>query len=104
MPSYKEFTACSQIPEYKIAASIAPFKDPIPMFHLSLQSADHVRHYSITAANPTGWEVKLEEDRQVRRNDVYLDWHRVERAMALFELEVLQLTASGWHLTTDVSQ
>jgi hypothetical protein len=48
--------------------------------------------------------VKLEEDRQVRRNDLYLDWHRVERAMALFELEVLQLTASGWHLTTDVSQ
>ena len=74
------------------------------MFHLSLQCADHVRHYSITAANPTGWEVNLEEDRQVRRNDLYLDWHRVERAMALFELEVLQLTASGWHLTTDVSQ
>ena len=74
------------------------------MFHLSLQCADHVRHYSITAANPFGWEVKLEEDRQVRRNDLYQDWHRVERAMALFELEVLQLTASGWHLTTDVSQ
>jgi hypothetical protein len=74
------------------------------MFHLSLQCADHVRRYSITAANPFGWEVKLEEDREVRRNDLYQDWHRVERAMALFELEVLQLTASGWHLTTDVNQ
>ena len=73
------------------------------MFHLSLQSADHVRRYSIIAA-PLGWEVKLEEDREVRRNDLYLDWHRVERAMALFEREVLQLTANGWHLTTDVSQ
>jgi hypothetical protein len=73
------------------------------MFHLSLQSADHVRRYSITAA-PLGWEVKLEEDREVRRNDLYLDWHRVERAMALFEREVLQLTANGWHLTTDISQ
>jgi hypothetical protein len=73
------------------------------MFHLSLQSADHVRRYSITA-NPSGWEVKLEEDREVRRSDLYLDWHRVERAMALFEREVLQLTANGWHLTTDVSQ
>ena len=74
------------------------------MFHLSLQCADHVRRYSISAATPCGWEVKLEEDKQVRRNDLYLDWHRVERAMALFELEVLQLTASGWHLMPEVSQ
>ena len=74
------------------------------MFHLSLQCADHVRRYSITQARPFGWEVKLEEDREVRRNDLYLDWHRVERAMALFELEVLQLTASGWHLMPEVSQ
>ena len=74
------------------------------MFSISLRNADHIRHYSIGSHERSGWEVKLEEDRQVRRNDLYLDWHRVERAMALFELEVLQLTASGWHLTTDVSQ
>lgn len=74
------------------------------MFRLSLQCADHVRRYSIEPASPSGWEVRLEEDREIRRNDLYLDWHRVERAMALFELEVLQLTASGWHLTADVSQ
>lgn len=71
------------------------------MFQLSLQSVDHVRRYSITPARPCGWEVKLEEDREVRRSDLYQDWHRVERAMALFELEVLELTANGWHLTTD---
>jgi hypothetical protein len=74
------------------------------MFQLSLRRADHVRRYSITAANPFGWEVKLEEDREVRRSDLYQDWHRVERAMALFELEVLQLTASGWRLATDLSR
>ena len=52
------------------------------MFHLSLQCADHVRRYSISPVTPFGWEVKLEEDHEVRRHDLYQDWHRVERAMA----------------------
>ena len=65
------------------------------MYALSLRYADHVRHYSISAGS-TGWEVKLEEDRTLRRLDHYQDWHRVERAMALFEREVLDLTSRGW--------
>jgi len=51
------------------------------MFALSLRYADHVRHYSICAGS-AGWEVKLEEDRTLRRFDHYQDWHRVERARA----------------------
>jgi hypothetical protein len=74
------------------------------MFQLSLQRAEHVRRYSITPAGPFGWEVKFEEDRELRRQSIYRDWHRVERAMALFELEVLQLKASGWQLATDVNR
>jgi len=74
------------------------------MFQLSLRRADHVRRYSITPVRPFGWEVKFEEDRELRRKSVYRDWHRVERAMALFELEVLQLKASGWQLAPDVSR
>ena len=66
------------------------------MFDLSLRSADHVRHYSISAGS-AGWEVKLEEDRTLRRLDHYQDWHRVERAMALFEREAMELTERGWH-------
>ncbi len=66
------------------------------MFELRLHSADHVRQYSIHQANDAGWEVKLEEDRQLRRQDVYRDWHRVERALALIEHEVSELTAQGW--------
>jgi len=73
------------------------------MFLLSLHRADHVRRYSITPARPFGWEVRMEEDREVRRQDLYEDWHRVERAMALFKLEVSQLTASGWQLANEVS-
>ena len=67
------------------------------MFALSLRCADHVRHYSISAGS-AGWEVKLEEDRTLRRLDHYRDWHRVERAMALFEREVMDLTSRGWQL------
>ena len=74
------------------------------MFQISLWRADHVRRYSITQAKPFGWEVKYEEDRQLRRKSIYRDWHRVERAMALFELEALQLRASGWQLASDVSR
>jgi hypothetical protein len=66
------------------------------MFHLSLRSAGHVRNYSITTAEPSGWEVKLEEDRELRHLAHYQDWHRVERALAEFERETSELLASGW--------
>ena len=65
------------------------------MYAQCLRYADHVRHYSICAGS-AGWEVKLEEDSTLRRFDHYRDWHRVERAMALFEREVMELTARGW--------
>ena len=67
------------------------------MFQLSLRRADHVRHYSIRAANPFGWEVKLEEDRELRRKDLYEDWHRVERARMAFALEAATLAERGWN-------
>lgn len=66
------------------------------MFELNLRLADHVRRYSISAVAPSGWEVTLEEDASRRRTDRYEDWHRVERAMAMLQIEVDQLTARGW--------
>ncbi len=66
------------------------------MFELNLRFANHVRRYSISALTPGGWEVRLEEDQEVRRRDLYEDWHRVERARASFEREVLELTERGW--------
>jgi hypothetical protein len=68
------------------------------MFVLSLRSADHVRHYSIRAAESSGWEIRVEEDRVLKRLDHYRDWHRVERAAALFEREATQLTERGWSI------
>jgi hypothetical protein len=68
------------------------------MFALSLHRRGHVRHYAIHAIGSSGWEVRMEEDRAVRRLELYRDWHRVERALALFEREVQELTALGWEI------
>ena len=69
------------------------------MFDKRLRRAEHIRHYSINSTEASGWEVRLEEDDTVRRHDYYQDWHRVERALALFEREVDELTSRGWQLT-----
>jgi hypothetical protein len=66
------------------------------MFSISLHQADHVRHYSISPAAGFGWEMKLEEDRQVTRRVRYQDWHRVERAWTMIRLEVSKLMERGW--------
>jgi hypothetical protein len=69
------------------------------MFDRRLRHAEHVRQYSICLAGPEGWEVRLEEDKNLRRLDHYRDWHRVERALATFEREVEELTARGWKVS-----
>ena len=67
------------------------------MFSANLRQDDHVKHFSISAAKPSGWEVRLEEDRTVRRLDHYQDWHRVERTLTQFQREVSRLTEQGWN-------
>lgn len=71
------------------------------MLDLSLQSAGHVRHYSVSAVSPSGWELRFEEDRELRQRSFYQDWHRVERAIAKIEREVGQLLESGWMIIRD---
>ncbi len=68
------------------------------MFTIRLQRAEHVRFYSIRATEDAGWEVRLEEDRQLTRHVRYRDWHRVERALAMFRREVADLEARGWEV------
>jgi len=68
------------------------------MFALSLRHANHIRSYSVSARDASGWEVRLEEDCAVRRLEHYRDWHRVERALAFIEREVSELKASGWQV------
>jgi hypothetical protein len=68
------------------------------MFDFHLVSAHHMRHYSIMRAAHHGWEVRFEEDQVLRRFNVYQDWHRVERVLASFNLEVAELIARGWEV------
>jgi hypothetical protein len=66
------------------------------MYAISLQLADHTKRYSISQLSDAGWEVRLEEDRQLTHRVCYHDWHRVERALAEFQREVGQLRTDGW--------
>ena len=68
------------------------------MFALTLRQANHVRRYSIVRTGLLGWEIRLEEDSKLQRLDHYQDWHRVERALALFARETSQLQESGWRV------
>jgi hypothetical protein len=65
------------------------------MFAVRLRHEDRVKEYSITAAKPSGWDVRLEEDRAVRLTH-YDDWHRVERTLGQFQREVTNLRQQGW--------
>jgi hypothetical protein len=66
------------------------------MLAINLRRADHTRSYSICHSNDSGWEVRLEEDRELKHQVCYNDWHRVERAIAMVRLQVSELTAQGW--------
>jgi hypothetical protein len=68
------------------------------MFALSLSRAEHTRRYSIVAVAPAGWEVRCQEDQTLCRLDYYEDWHRVERALKSFQLEVSRLSENGWQV------
>jgi hypothetical protein len=69
------------------------------MFCISLRNADRTRRYSISPLSTAGWEVKLEQEGRLTRHVFYHDWHRVERMLALFRLEVSDLTQRGWQET-----
>jgi hypothetical protein len=65
------------------------------MFSITLRKAEQTRRYSISSLSRSGWEVTFERDGETR-HVVYDDWHRVERALAMFQLEVSELTEHGW--------
>lgn len=73
------------------------------MFSISLRNDDdRTRSYSISSLGEAGWEVKLEQEGELTRHVYYHDWHRVERVLALFQLEVSDLTEHGWRETSSL--
>jgi hypothetical protein len=66
------------------------------MFSIALRHDEHTRKYRVTASHPSGWELTLTEDTKPTRQVHYDDWHRVERAVATWQLEIDELTEKGW--------
>ena len=78
----------------------SPITEADLMFSISLRNAASTRRYSIAALTDAGWEVTLEREGELTHHVWYHDWHRVERALAMFNLEVLELTSRGWQKET----
>lgn len=66
------------------------------MYARALSNASHQRRFTVRHAARTGWEVRDEYDADTLKVIHYEDWHRVERAKALFAREADQLKDHGW--------
>jgi hypothetical protein len=66
------------------------------MFAKELRQAGHTRRFSITDRGNDGWEVRDVQDDRVLKQVCYTDWHRVERALNRFHLQIDELESKGW--------
>lgn len=69
------------------------------MFAKELSHDGHTKRFSVSRAGERGWEIREEQDSRVVRQTCYTDWHRVERALTLFSLQVSQLASEGWQVS-----
>lgn len=69
---------------------------PHTMYAKVFRKAAHVRRLTIQTTDTSGWRVVDEQDTVVVKCMLYQDWHRVERAMAMFAAEATQLAEAGW--------
>lgn len=69
------------------------------MFVKELHQAGHVRKFSIKKLGESGWEVRDVQDERVLRQVHYNDWHRVERAVNMFNILIEDLESRGWAAT-----
>ena len=69
------------------------------MFVKELHQAGHVRKFSIKKLGESGWEVRDVQDERVLRQAYYNDWHRVERAVNMFNILIEDLESRGWAAT-----
>ena len=66
------------------------------MFAKELRQEGHTRKFSIRERGRDGWEVREEQDDRVLKQVCYTDWHRVERALSMFNLQIGELEGRGW--------
>ena len=65
------------------------------MYQKSLRHAGHTRWFEIREAGGV-WEAQARHDDQVVKQARYDDWHRVERTLYSFSIEVSNLEQAGW--------
>jgi hypothetical protein len=66
------------------------------MFVKELHQAGHTRKFSISERQEAGWEVRDVQDDRVLKQVCYTDWHRVERALHMFNIQIDELESLGW--------
>ncbi len=62
-----------------------------------LQHSGHTHRFVIAPSAASGWELREERDSRIVRQVRYTDWHRVERARIIIDLQMTSLTEHGWH-------
>lgn len=67
-------------------------------YERTLRKNDHIRRFAILAVG-NGWRVIDSTDSSVLRDDVYNDWHRVERLRREFTIEMTALHDEGWRVS-----
>ena len=67
------------------------------MFAKELRQDGHTRKFSISERGGSGWEVCDTQDDRVLKQVCYTDWHRVERALQVFAIQIGDLERQGWH-------
>ncbi len=66
------------------------------MFTIALRRAAETRTFTIAEMGPSGWKVTDAMDSRVIKQTLYDDWHRVERARAVFTAQAAILKDLGW--------
>lgn len=74
------------------------------MLVMELARGGRTHNFSIRDAGVEGWELTEDLDRKRVRTVKYTDWHRVERAAALINLEVADLEREGWTVIREFSR
>ncbi len=69
------------------------------MLVMQLARGTSTLSFSIRDTGTGGWELAEDRDQRRVRTVKYTDWHRVERAAALINLEVAGLERDGWIIT-----
>ena len=66
------------------------------MYDVSLRKGGNTRRLIVRSVRDVGWEIRDERDSHVVRRVMITDWHRVERAVAIFSREEADLIDEGW--------